>query len=242
MTNEKVEGEATSSEETSVSKEQTTPEEVTDSNVVTDSEVENKEVNPETQEKENATDKGGDEADKGDLRVPLKEERTKRQELEAQLDDPEFIAQKAREIGIIQDNVQNEAQPQQGQDTGYSQYKYFSELDKAQEKYPQLKKNEALQYSVTAYINKGMSPLKAADKVFSEIQKESEELAKQKIDETKKEEQERANATNVTSTSTDTKESSEYEQLIRDSKSLDRKKQDKAMIKLLEIKAEKKSK
>lgn len=45
---------------------------------------------------ENTTEESG----KGDLRVPLKEERTKRQELETLLNDPQFIARKAQEMGL----------------------------------------------------------------------------------------------------------------------------------------------
>jgi hypothetical protein len=216
-TDEQVKVEATTSEET---QEQTSDEEVNGS------EAEN------TQETENTTN----ESDRGDLRVPLKEERTKRQELEAQLNDPEFIYQKAQELGLTQAEAREAVENKEERGMSYKDYKYFSEIDRAQEKYPQLKKNESLQYSVTAHINKGMSPLKAADKVFSEIQKETEELAKQRLDEKKQEEIEQEKASNVSSTSTSTAESAEIEQLKRDSKSLDRKTQEKAMIKLMQLK------
>lgn len=222
MTDEKVEVETTTSEET---QKQTSTEEVNDS------EVEN------TQDTENTTL----EVDRGDLRIPLKEERTKRQELEAQLNDPEFIYQKAQELGLTQAETKDMVEKAEERGMSYKDYKYFSELDKAQEKYPQLKHNEPLQYSVTAYINKGMSPLKAADKVFSEIQKETEELAKQRVDEKKQEEIAQEKASNVSSTSTSTAESAEMEQLKRDSKSLDRKTQKKAMIKLIELKEKKRT-
>ena len=222
MTDEKVEVETTTSEET---QKQTSTEEVNDS------EVEN------TQDTENTTL----EVDRGDLRIPLKEERTKRQELEAQLNDPEFIYQKAQELGLTQAETKDMVKKAEERGMSYKDYKYFSELDKAQEKYPQLKHNEPLQYSVTAYINKGMSPLKAADKVFSEIQKETEELAKQRVDEKKQEEIAQEKASNVSSTSTSTAESAEMEQLKRDSKSLDRKTQKKAMIKLIELKEKKRT-
>ena len=222
MTDEKVEAETTASEET---QKQTSTEEVNDS------EVEN------TQDTENTTL----EVDRGDLRIPLKEERTKRQELEAQLNDPEFIYQKAQELGLTQAETKDMVEKAEERGMSYKDYKYFSELDKAQEKYPQLKHNEPLQYSVTAYINKGMSPLKAADKVFSEIQKETEELAKQRVDEKKQEEIAQEKASNVSSTSTSTAESAEMEQLKRDSKSLDRKTQKKAMIKLIELKEKKRT-
>jgi hypothetical protein len=177
-----------------------------------------------------------DEVDRGDLRVPLKEERTKRRELEAQLNDPDFIYERAKEFGLTQaqtEELVDKAEDREGM--SYKDYKYFSELDKAQEKYPQLKRSETLQYSVTAYINKGMSPLKAADKVFSEIQKETEELAKQRLEEQKQEEIAQEKASNVSSTSTTSAESSEVEQLRRDAKSLDRKTQEKAMVKLIEL-------
>ena len=226
MTDEKVEVETTASEET---QKQTSTEEVSDS-----------EVEDQTQE---ATDTKNTtlEVDRGDLRIPLKEERTKRQELEAQLNDPEFIYQKAQELGLTQAETKDMVEKAEERGMSYKDYKYFSELDKAQEKYPQLKHNEPLQYSVTAYINKGMSPLKAADKVFSEIQKETEELAKQRVDEKKQEEIAQEKASNVSSTSTSTAESAEMEQLKRDSKSLDRKTQKKAMIKLIELKEKKRT-
>jgi len=208
--------------------EQTTVEETqeqTSEESVNDSEVE-----------ENSTD----ETDKGDLRVPLKEERTRRQELELLLNDPDFIRDKAAELGITQTEAMDRKEASNRGMT-YADYKYYSELEKAQDKYPQLVKNEALQYSVTAYINKGMSPLKAADKVFSEINKETEELAKQKLEEKKQEEIKQEKAQNVDTSSTSSASDSEYERLVKESKSLDRKVQDRAMIKLLELKEKKRT-
>jgi hypothetical protein len=183
-----------------------------------------------------------DEVDRGDLRVPLKEERTRRQELEAQLNDPDFIYERAKEFGLTQaqtEELVDKVEDREGM--SYKDYKYFSELEKAQDKYPQLKRSETLQYSVTAYINKGMSPLKAADKVFSEIQKETEELAKQRLEEQKQEEIAQEKASNVSSTASSSVESTEMEQLVRESKSLDRKTQDRALIRLIELKEKKRT-
>jgi len=82
MTDENVESEQTEIEET---QEQTSDEEVNDSEV------------EEQDETENTTES----TDRGDLRIPLKEERTKRQTLEQKLKDPEFIRQQAEELGLM---------------------------------------------------------------------------------------------------------------------------------------------
>ena len=55
--------------------------------------------NEETSEKTEITPNDSD--DRGDLRVPLREERTKRQQLEDLVRDPRFIAEQATRMGIV---------------------------------------------------------------------------------------------------------------------------------------------
>lgn len=82
MNDEQFESEQTDVEET---QEQTSDEEVNDSEVEEQDDI------------ENTTESN----ERGDLRIPLKEERTKRQTLEQKLKDPEFIRQQAEELGLI---------------------------------------------------------------------------------------------------------------------------------------------
>jgi len=188
---------------------------------VIDSEVENKTT------AENTTE--GVE-DKGDLRVPLKEERTKRQELEAQINNPEFISQKAKELGLVEEQ---EFAPQTETPNVSAAVQYELSKEKALEKYPSLRVDEDLQVMVTGFINKGIDPLKAADKAFDKIKKQAEESAKQQAEEDKKE----VNAQNRAKTidTTNVIDDDGYAQLLKDSKSYDKRTSDAANIELIKL-------
>lgn len=188
-----------------------------------------------------STDTSGSEdveADKGDLRVPLKEERTKRQELEAQLNDPDFIYQKARELGLTEEEAQEAVDAQTTPEVkqpkgGYNEYQYYRSLEKAQEKYPDLEKDEDLQLMVTALINKGMLPEKAADKVFEKIQKTTEEAQKAGAAAERESITEKEKAQLASSSSNMSSSDAEMEQLQKDAKSFNRVTQEKAKIEIL---------
>jgi|GEM_PF-3377418 len=233
MTNETVKADETAVEETETEVEET-PEETTTT------EVNDSEVEP-TEETENTTEETG----RGDLRVPLKEEREKRRQLEeqlAQVNSPEYVAQKAREFGWVDENDQvTPATETKGQNFDFGTYQYFRSLEKAQEKYPDLVKHEEDQTAITTIMQReNISPEKAADKFYSRFNKLKEEAkaegATQAIEQKNQEETEKARAQTVNAGTSPTSEQVELEELTKASKSLDRKTQDAAMIELLKRK------
>jgi hypothetical protein len=162
---------------------------------------------------------------RGDLRVPLKQERTKRQALEAQLNDPNFIIQRAKALGLTGEETKNQIDVT-------SEVKKQLEIEKAKEKYPLLRSNEALQYAVTAYLNRGMNPIKAADKVFAEIEKAKEEAAKESAEVEKRVVKDQEKAQTVMSSADKSGDDVEIERLVKQSKSWDKRVQMAALIEL----------
>jgi len=186
--------------------------------------------------------------DRGDLRVPLKEERAKRQELEANLNNPEFIYQKARELGLTEEEVKQEVQqeinntPAQG--LSFNTYQYYRSLEKAQEKYPQLVKKEEYQVAITSLMQReNLTPEKAADKFFSEFSKIEEkakaEGATKAIETKAKEELNKERAQTVDASISTSQDAQELEDLILKSKSLNKQIQTEAHIELLKRKNKK---
>lgn len=175
----------------------------------------------------------------GDLRVPLKEERTRRQELEAQLSDPDFIYQKAQELGLTQAQAEqavNQAVDESAfQPQGDVQHivRQTMEIEKAKDKYPELSKDKELGVMVTALMNQGLSPLKAADKVFERFNKVKEEGKTEGAVQTKTEISDKERAQTVSSGSSVSSDQAEIERLTKDSKSLNSTTQKHAMIELL---------
>jgi len=209
---------------------------------------ESQEQTPEVEDNGSEADENSSETEgRGDLRVPLKEERTKRQELErkleeinAKLEDPDFIYERAGTLGMV-----NEEQTNQGsipQDN--SQVDVRSEvtrqvsIEKARDKYPELRKDEEMQVLVTAMAAKMRTNdfVKAADKVFAKINKANEEAAQKAIEKKSEEEAEQAKAQNVSSTTNQTIKDSELEQINKDLKSADWRTRDQAMLKKIKLK------
>jgi hypothetical protein len=116
-----------------------------------------------------------EETGKGDLRVPLKEEREKRQRLEQSLNDPNFIYERARALGLAQGEEPTTSTPAVPDIS--AQVKRQVRVEKVLEKYPEVQTDEKLQLMVTALINGGLDPVDAADEVFSRM-KRTEEKAK----------------------------------------------------------------
>ena len=160
------------------------------------------------------------EADRGDLRVPLKEERQRRQELESKWNDPNEIVTRARELGIV-DEPDPLEQPQyqsESQSDVQQVVKTQIEIEKAYEKYPELKSDDELRYMVAGLINRGMSPLKAADKAHEKMQKIAEGIKQREQEEAKRTAEAQNNARSVEGTSTKTSADAEIESLVARSK------------------------
>jgi hypothetical protein len=201
--------------------------------------VETPETTVETDNGSEADTNTSEEADKGDLRVPLKEERTKRQELEAQLNDPDFIYQQAQRLGLteaqaqaVADESQNNFQTAQTPDV-QSLVRQTLEVEKAKEKYPELAKDVDLGVMVTALMQKGYSPLKAADKVFERFGKAKEEGKVEGVVQAKTEITDKERAQTVSSGANVSSDQAELERLVKDSKSLNPATQKNAMLELI---------
>lgn len=193
-----------------------------------------------TQETENTEESTGD--DKGDLRVPLREERQRRQELEQRLNDPNFVYERARALGLTAEEAQAEAQQAQTTQPDMAvldaRYEFMRSKEKSVDKYPQLAKDEEDQIAVTALANaKGISLLKAADSYYSKMGKVKQEAKVEGMAQAKTEISAKEQAQTVSSGSTTSSaDSVEMEQLIKDSKSLNSGVSDKAMIEILKRK------
>jgi hypothetical protein len=204
-----------------------------------DSEVVNNEV---TENSEVTTDD-----DRGDLRVPLKEERSKRQELEARLNDPNFIYERARALGLTQEEAQAQVNAQtQVPNNGVplevldAHYGYMRAKEKSVEKYPQLLKDEEDQIAVSSIAAaKKITLLEAADRYYNKMGKVKEEAKVEGINQAKTEISTKEKAQTVLTGTTTSSESVEMERLVKESKSLNPSIQKKAMIKILEIKNKK---
>lgn len=166
-----------------------------------------------------------DDSGKGDLHEALRQERERYRQLEQATKDPNFIYQQARQLGLTEEEAQAQvdaqmptAQPS-GQDFQYSQYKYYQDLDKSKEKYPQLANDEEDQLAITALMRaKNLSPLAAADRYYGKMNKtvEAAKVEGAKAKETTISEKEMAQT--VVSTQSTNSESAEYEDILRRSR------------------------
>lgn len=111
-----------------------------------------------------------------DLRVPLKEERERRQRLEQSLNDPNFIYERARVLGLTDGDTPPAQAPAQSSDVSAEVRRRYR-VEKAMDKYPELAGDDKLQMMVSALIHGGIDPVDAADEVFSRM-KRGEEVAK----------------------------------------------------------------
>ena len=197
------------------------------------------ETNSELNDSEVDDDSGIENTNKGDLRVPLRQTREELRTLKEQLNDQNFIYERAKALGIAQEE---DLQPQVSE--GYmtpqdvqKQVRDQLEIEKTYEKYPDLRQDEDLRFMVAGLINKGMSPLKAADKTFAKIKEANEKAAIESADEEQKVINTQKSAQSVEATSTKDGEGSEIERLYK--KAHDRndpREQRKAMIELEKLK------
>lgn len=179
---------------------------------------ETQEQTPEVVEESAESEESIEPTGKGDLNEALRQEREKRQELERRLSDPAFVYQQARTLGLTEEEAEAQAQAQSVQaptPDAYGQYTYFRELEKAQEKYPQLSKDSDDQVAITALMNaNGLSPLAAADRYYAKITKVAAEARTEGMKQKETVISEKEQAQTVTSTASTSSEAAEYEALI----------------------------
>jgi len=175
---------------------------------------------------------------KGDLRVPLKQTREELRQLKEQLDDPNFIYEQAKRHGLAQEETLQPEDQTQAPDV-QKMVRDQIEVEKAYDKYPELRTDVDLRFMVAGLINRGLSPMKAADKTFAKIKEANERVAKEAQDEEDKAVKAQQSAQTVETTTSKDSEGSEYERQYKLSKSPDPRVQRKAMIALEILKAKK---
>lgn len=156
---------------------------------------------------------------RGDLSEALRQEREKRQALEASLSDRQFVYDQARKLGMTEEEAQDQAEQSAPTPAGgitYSDYEYFKSLDKSKEKYPSLAEDPDDQVAVTALMKAHkLSPLAAADRYYAKMNKVAEAA---KLDGAKEKEATIAgkeSAVTATTTAATTSEAAEYEEIVR---------------------------
>lgn len=163
------------------------------------------------------TEKGSGQS-KGDPWIAMHKERTARQELESKLDDPQFIYEQAKKLGLAEDNGEPApaAPPKPAPVDSFSQYRYFRELEQSQEKYPQLAGDAEDQIAITALMqNMGLSPLAAADRYYGKMNKGATAVSPEKEKEVVSNKEQ---ASTVTTTQTTTSDAAEYDTLLKQSR------------------------
>lgn len=139
------------------------------------------EAQPEVDTPVSEDDENTDDSPRGDLREALRQERQKRQDLEARLNsDPNFVYQLAQRHGLTEAEAAEQMQQQVSQaQPGLTDAQVDARVEfnmnraKALEKYPELSKNDEDQISISALASGkyGGNLLKAADKYYSRIAK-----------------------------------------------------------------------
>jgi hypothetical protein len=184
------------------------------------------------------------ESDKGDLNIALKEERTKRQELERKLQDPNFVYSKAEELGLTRPEADAQAESPTDQAQAprpapniFPLMQDFYAYKEAVKEFPEAESNPDVADMVNGMVQSGKkTPAEAVKAVKKELEKQaeklkSEESKKQEEEETKQEKAQTAGIEHDTSSDTE-----EMADLLKRSKSLNPTVQKPAMIELLKRK------
>lgn len=121
------------------------------------------------------------EPDRGDPRVAMQEERRRRQELEQRLNDPNFVYEQAKRLGLAQDDIPTPAplptpsvpQAPQGPDVGaiVAHQLDFRETIKAHPEFNPEKGDKALVKWAAALVDDGHKPSEAVDIILKTIDK-----------------------------------------------------------------------
>lgn len=186
------------------------------------------------------------ESDQGDLRIPLQEERRKRQEYEqqlARLNDPAFIFEQARRLGLADGDFTPEVPALAGQPIDVAAEVNFQlQIAQAKEKYPEVTNDPVLSEAAWALVQKGHSPLQAVDIVQKNLDKRlakaTEAKVKERIDAEASSEASKRSAALTETGSSGSSESSEIERLTAVSKNWkDPKAQENALLELMKLRA-----
>lgn len=209
-TNEQVPAESTAVEET---QEQTT----------------GSEANVSEDGKTSAEDHG-----QGDLRVPLRLEREKRQRLEQAVNDPNFIYEQAKKLGLAGEDSEPETKvPSNPQLDVASEVRRTVRIEKALDKYPTLATDDRLQLMVTALINSGIDPVEAADEVFGRMTRAAENAKTETAKQAQQEVAAKASASMVSNTVRTGPATTDLADVERRMKSPDKKTQTEATVEWL---------
>lgn len=201
------------------------------------------EQTPETTVESSSEEPAVESTGRGDLSEALRQEREKRQALEANLADPSFIYNQAKTLGLTEEeakaveaqNTPTEYQPEQPAGMTYNDYQYFKSLDKAKDAFPQLETDQEDQVAVTAIMQAfKLLPDQAAARYYAKLNKVADVARTEgaKAKETTISEKEQAQT--VTSTASTNSDSAEYEELLARSRNqMKPKDADKAHLELL---------
>jgi hypothetical protein len=201
-----------------------------------------KQQSSEQEESASEGEKTPSEPDRGDLRVALKEERTKRQTLENQLKDPMFVYQTAKELGLTESEAQAASettsdqeiqQPQPPQPNFYGVAEEVFDYKKAVENFPQVESDPDIRDMVNGMVQAGKKPAEAVKIVQKRFEKAAE-LAQKETDQEKKAEAEVQKGASTAPVSSNVSfEDEEMAELQEKSKDLDPAIAKKAQIEIL---------
>lgn len=179
-----------------------------------------------------------DGTERGDLRIPLKEERERRRALEARLSDPDFIYERARALGMAQGEEPTAPKEPEAPLTP-AQARAMIRAEKAFDKHPELRTNDKLRRMAAALVDGGMDPVDAADEVFSMMSSKAEEAKVEGKKEAQSEITEREKAQMVGNTVRTDSESERAQDIRKRMKSYDRSTQEQATLEWLKARNDK---
>ncbi len=172
------------------------------------------------------------EPDRGDPRIAMQEERRRRQELEARLNDPNFIYENAKRLGLAQDDTPSAAPlPQEFQqqapqipDVGaiVAHQLDFRETIKAHPEFDPQRGDKALVKWAAALVDDGHKPSEAVDIILKTIDKRIsggvQAAVDQRLDARAQSEAMKLGADAISSTVTTSSDAQELEELNTASK------------------------
>ena len=187
-----------------------------------------------------------DEDGVGDLRIPLREERSKRQQYEKLLQDREFIYEQAKKLGLTEDgeSSSNAAEaPQQYNNQNFSAADVSNivsiQLDHERviDKQPEFKSDPALRTWYASLLDGGHRPKEAASIINKTLNSRATTAKTEGALAEKNAISEKERASTITNTSTVNAEAEEIQNLRQQARNWkDPKAQERAMLKLLQKK------
>lgn len=167
------------------------------------------------------------EPDRGDPRVAMQEERRRRQDLEARLNDPQFIYENAKRLGLAEADTPTAPPPPetfphqfpQGPDVGaiVAHQLDFRETIKAHPEFDPQKGDKALVKWAAALVDDGHKPSEAVDIIIKTIDKRIsggvQTAVNERLDAKATSEAQKLNADAISSTVTASSDALEIEEL-----------------------------